>query len=41
MKDYSQNNINNYKKLVRYLRLKKEDGEKDGKISSKKTNSNK
>jgi hypothetical protein len=41
MKNYSQDNINNYKKLVRYLRLKKKEGETNGKVSTEKTNSNK
>lgn len=40
MKDYCHSDINNYKKLIRYLRLKKE-GEQYGKVSYKKANSNK
>lgn len=41
MKDCCRSKINNYKKLIRYLRLKKEEGEKHGKVPDKKVNSNK
>ncbi|WP_278046746.1 hypothetical protein [Clostridium sp. DJ247] len=41
MKDCCHSNINNYKKLIRHLRLKKEEGEQYGKVSDKKANSNK
>ena len=40
MKNYCQDNSKNYKKLIIYLRLKKE-GKKNEEISNKKDNSNK
>lgn len=41
MKDCCHSKIINYKKLIRYLRLKKEEREQYGEVSDKKNNSNK